>query len=63
MRTAEPTSGMSLGLDGTKMVSCGGRCRDRASSMKACPHWPGGLVSEPIDQGELVLARGDKGID
>lgn len=63
MRTAELASRMSLGLEGTNMVSCGGRCRDRVSSMKACLHRLGSLVNGPIDQDELVLARGDEGID
>jgi len=31
--------------------------------MKACPQWLGGMVGEPIDQDELVLASGDEGID
>jgi hypothetical protein len=31
--------------------------------MKPCPHRHGGLVSELIDQEELVLARSDEGID
>jgi hypothetical protein len=31
--------------------------------MKACLHRPSGLVSELIGQDELVLARGDEGID